>query len=152
MNSPTLADSIEVKEAAVVNTLVGSLSAFADVPSAVQASTPADFLAVGSGLLPAFTYLYVAGVHWSRWKGPGLPVRGDHCHSAESEFTHHERPAHGRHPADPVKSVVFLFPRLLHDPACEMLPGTLRRGSRYRYLLDIREAHGVGHVVKLRRG
>jgi len=72
VNGLTLAGRIEAKEAAVLNTLVGSLSAFAGILGAVQASTPADFLAVGSGLLFAFTYLYVAGVHWFKLNGSGL--------------------------------------------------------------------------------
>jgi putative amide transporter protein len=72
VNGLTLAGRIEAKEAAVLNLLVGSLSAFAAVLGAIQASTPADFLAVGSGLLFAFTYLYVAGVHWFKLSGTGL--------------------------------------------------------------------------------
>jgi len=72
VNGLTLAERIAAREAAVLNLLVGSLSAFAGVLGAVQASTPADFLAVGSGLLFAFTYLYVAGVHWFKLDGRGL--------------------------------------------------------------------------------
>src|SRR6185437_13971668 len=68
----TLAGRIAAKEAAVLNLLVGSLSAFAAVLGAIRASTPADFLAVGSGLLFAFTYLYVAAVHWFQLDGRGL--------------------------------------------------------------------------------
>jgi len=72
VNGLTLAGRIAAKEAAVLNLLVGSLSAFAAVLGAIQASTPADFLAVGSGLLFAFTYLYVAAVHWFQLDGRGL--------------------------------------------------------------------------------
>ncbi|CAM5315645.1 AmiS/UreI family transporter [Rhodanobacter lindaniclasticus] len=72
VNGLTLAGRIEAKEAAVLNLLVGSLSAFAGVLGAVQASTTADFLAVGTGLLFAFTYLYVAAVNWFGLRGAGL--------------------------------------------------------------------------------
>jgi len=72
VNGLTLAGRIAAKEAAVLNLLVGSLSAFAAVLGAIRASTPADFLAVGSGLLFAFTYLYVAAVHWFQLDGRGL--------------------------------------------------------------------------------
>lgn len=72
VNGLTLAERIAPREAAVLNLLVGSLSAFAGVLGAIQASTSADFLAVGSGLLFAFTYLYVAGVHWFKLDGRGL--------------------------------------------------------------------------------
>lgn len=72
VNGLAMAGRIEAKEAAVLNLLVGSLSAFAAVLGAIQATTPADFLAVGSGLLFAFTYLYVAGVNWFKFSGAGL--------------------------------------------------------------------------------
>ena len=72
VNGLTLAGRIAAKEAAVLNLLVDSLSAFAAVLGAIRASTPADFLAVGSGLLFAFTYLYVAAVHWFQLDGRGL--------------------------------------------------------------------------------
>lgn len=72
VNGLTLMGRIEPREAAVLNVLVGSLSAFAAAVGAVQATTPADYLAVGSGLLFAFTYLYLACVHWFKLNGAGL--------------------------------------------------------------------------------
>lgn len=72
VNGLTLAGRIDAKAAAVLNLLVGSLCTFAAVLGAIDASTPADFLAVGSGLLFAFTYLYVAGVNWFGLSGSGL--------------------------------------------------------------------------------
>ena len=72
VNGLTLAGRIEAKEAAVFNLLVGLLSALASVLGASRATTPADFLAVGSGLLFAFTYLYVAAVNWFGMRGTGL--------------------------------------------------------------------------------
>lgn len=72
INGLTLAGRIEAKEAAVFNLLVGLLSALAGALGASRAATPADFLAVGSGLLFAFTYLYVAAVNWFGLRGTGL--------------------------------------------------------------------------------
>ena len=72
INGLTLAGRIEAKEAAVFNLLVGLLSALAGVLGASRATTPADFLAVGSGLLFAFTYLYVAAVNGFGLRGTGL--------------------------------------------------------------------------------
>jgi hypothetical protein len=72
INGLTLAGRIEAREAAVFNLLVGLLSALAGVLGASRATTPEDFLAVGSGLLFAFTYLYVAAVNWFGLRGTGL--------------------------------------------------------------------------------
>lgn len=72
INGLTLAGRIEAREAAVFNLLVGLLSALAGVLGASRAQTPADFLAVASGLLFAFTYLYVAAVNWFGLRGTGL--------------------------------------------------------------------------------
>lgn len=72
VNGLTLAGRIEAKDAAVFNLLVGLLSALAGVLGASRAVTPEDFLAVGSGLLFAFTYLYVAAVNWYGLRGAGL--------------------------------------------------------------------------------
>jgi hypothetical protein len=72
INGLTLAGRIEAREAALFNLLVGLLSALAGALGASRAETPADFLAVGSGLLFAFTYLYVAAVNWFGLRGTGL--------------------------------------------------------------------------------
>lgn len=72
INGLTLTGRIEPKEAAVFNLLVGLLSALAGVLAAGRATAPADFLALGSGLLFAFTYLYVAAVNWLGLRGTGL--------------------------------------------------------------------------------
>jgi hypothetical protein len=49
VNGLTLAGQIEAKAAAILNLLVGSLCALAAVLGKIDASTPADFLAVGPG-------------------------------------------------------------------------------------------------------
>lgn len=72
INGLTLAGLIDARESAVFNLLVGLLSALAGMLAATRAHAGADYLALGSGLLFAFTYLYVAAVNWFSLRGTGL--------------------------------------------------------------------------------
>jgi hypothetical protein len=150
VNGLTLAGQIEAKAAATLNLLVGSLCALAAMLGPIDASTPADFLAVGSGLLFAFTYLYVAGVNWLGLSGSGL---GCYClfvaitAAAGLGSVCQRRSAHGRHLAELVQSVAVVLRRPVHQGAGEALPGALHRGGGHRHVLDSRHADAAGALV-----
>jgi hypothetical protein len=63
---------IEGKSAAIINLLTGGLGLILNIASAVRATTPAEYYGVGTGLLFAFTYLYVAATNWYELDGAGL--------------------------------------------------------------------------------
>ncbi len=63
---------IDKKSVAVMNLFVGSITLLIDIFMLLDADTNAKFYAVGTGLLFAFTYLYVAITNWFDLDGRGL--------------------------------------------------------------------------------
>jgi acid-activated urea channel len=60
------------KSAAVMNLFTGGIAFIINVVNLIRASSPADYYGVGTGLLFAFTYLYVAISNWYELDGRGL--------------------------------------------------------------------------------
>jgi AmiS/UreI family transporter len=63
---------IDKKSVAVMNLFVGSITLLIDIFMLLDADTTAKLYAVGTGLLFAFTYLYVAITNWFDLDGRGL--------------------------------------------------------------------------------
>lgn len=63
---------IDAKASAVMNLFTGGIALFINLVNLVNAKTTGDFYGVGTGLLFAFTYLYVAITNWWELDGAGL--------------------------------------------------------------------------------
>jgi len=63
---------VDGKSAAVMNLFTGGISFIINLVNLTHAKTPVDFYGIGTGLLFAFTYLYVAITNWYELDGRGL--------------------------------------------------------------------------------
>ncbi|MHC1759506.1 MAG: AmiS/UreI family transporter [Negativicutes bacterium] len=62
----------DAKSTAIMNLFTGGIAFIINIINLSRATTPADFYGVGTGLLFAFTYLYVAAVNWYELDGRSL--------------------------------------------------------------------------------
>jgi len=63
---------VDGKSAAVMNLFTGGIALIINIINLSRAQTAMDFYGVGTGLLFAFTYLYVAITNWYELNGNGL--------------------------------------------------------------------------------
>lgn len=72
INGVSSLGKIDGRAAAVMNLFTGGIALIINIINLFRAGTPEQFYGVGTGLLFAFTYLYVAITNWYELDGQGL--------------------------------------------------------------------------------
>lgn len=72
INGIAILGKIDAKSSAIMNFFTGGLALLIDIMIIFKASTTVQYYAAGTGLLFAFTYLYVALTTWFDLDGSGL--------------------------------------------------------------------------------